>query len=334
VKKIKIGIVGATGLVGLELQRLLPQRLRPATYDLHLFASRARDGVHEFAASQLLVDDCDYLLNATEKDVAEKLRRGLKSNQVLIDNSSAFRMDPEVPLVVPEVNGDILQSAPQVVANPNCTAILLCVALNALKDFGPSRVVVATYQSASGAGIKGLEELDAGMKAAAEGRETPRGEVFKYPLALNVFSHNTSIRPEASMGAGYNDEEWKVVEESRKILGVHHLPISATCIRVPSRRSHAEAVTVDLKMDVPLEKLREAFAGARGVKVVDDWENNHFPMPLEAQDQDLVLVGRIRKDVTLGRTMHFFLAGDQIRKGAATNALQILEEILRQRAIA
>jgi len=328
VQENAVAIVGATGLVGLEMQDILKSR---SNLDIKLFASTER--VDEKSEVKILalsksfseLAKCRYVLNAASSDVAETLKENLSSEQLLIDNSSAFRMYPEVPLVVPEVNGECLKSKPQIVANPNCTAILLCLTLNRLKTFGLQRVTVATYQAASGAGIKALEELDLQLKAMGCGDRVPKAEVFPYQLANNVLSHNTQIRDEGGIGAGYNEEEWKVIEESRKIIDILHLPISATCIRVPVRRAHTEAVSVDLSRELKLEELREAFKNAPGIRVVDDWKSNHFPMPLEAEGQDEILVGRFRKDPSLAKTVHFMLSGDQIRKGAALNAIQIMD---------
>lgn len=322
-----VGIVGATGLVGLEMRKLLADYVPQAK--VFLFASKERptEGILDLAQSAAQVSQCDVLLNAASSELALELRQKLLPHQILIDNSSGFRLDPEVPLVVPEVNGELLRSQPRVIANPNCTAILLTVALKAVQQWGLGRVIVSTYQAASGAGIKGLEELESQAKAVAQGEKVPAPQVFPFQLFNNVLSHNTAIHPEGEEGAGYNDEEWKVVQESRKILGEKSLNISATCIRVPVKRAHTESVTVDLVKEVSLKDLRAAFAQAPGVKVVDDWTRNHFPMPLESQNQDLVLVGRIRKDPNLAKTFHFMLSGDQIRKGAAANALQILKAL-------
>jgi aspartate-semialdehyde dehydrogenase len=333
-----IGIVGATGVVGLEARKLAAELLKGLNFELLLFASTARpdEQIHALEAAADRLRSCDYVVNAAGADQARFIREHLKPGAVLIDNSSAFRMEAGVPLVVPEVNGHELAGAARgeqaVVANPNCTAALLCVALKALQPFGIERVIVSTYQAASGAGIKGLEELESQLKNAFASPTSWSTEVFKHPLLLNVLSHNSPVLPEnAPFAALYNEEESKVIEESRKMLGQAKLRISATCVRVPVRRAHTEAVTVDLARDVPLGELREAFAHAAGVHVVDDAARNHFPMPLESQDQDLVLVGRIRKDVSDARTCHFLLSGDQLRKGAASNALQILREIARLR---
>lgn len=328
-----IGIVGATGLVGRELQDLLKASKDPYEKNFLCFASQERpaEGVLDLAKSEKQLSLCEFIVNAATDDTAQWLRERLTPEQVLIDNSSAFRMDPEVPLVVPEVNGEMLEASHPVIANPNCTTIILTLGLNALKAWGVSRVIVSTYQAASGAGLKGLEELDAQLKAVGTGAAMPAPQVFPFPLALNVLSHNSGLREEGRIGAGYNEEEYKVIEETRKILGISHLSISATCMRVPVRRAHTEAVTVDLKTEAPLEDVRKAFEEAAGLSFVHEPDKNHFPMPIEAEGKDPVLVGRLRKDVLLPRTFHFLLCGDQLRKGAALNALQILRQVRRGR---
>lgn len=326
---MKIAIVGATGLVGQEMKKVLAEYFKASECEIFEFASQERkdSGVRELAKSWDLVEKCDYVLNASSSEIAQEIATHLKSGQVLIDNSSGFRMDPKVPLTVPEVNPETLRARPPIVANPNCTAALLCVALAPLRALGLERVTVATYQAASGAGIKGLEELDRQLDAHVTGKAMPAPQVFPFQLAMNVLSHNTAIRPDDNPGGGYNDEEWKVIEESRKMLGLPQLAISATCIRVPVRRAHTEAVSVDFKTSTSVAQLREILGRAPGVKVVDDRENNHFPMPIESQNQDLVFVGRLRKDPSLANTFHFMLSGDQLRKGAATNAVQILKAL-------
>ncbi len=324
-----IAIVGATGLVGLEMKKLLPEFFAAGTYKTFLFASKERptEGVLELGANKKILDQCDAVLNASSAEVALTLRAGLQAHQVLIDNSSALRLDPAIPLVVPEVNGECLKKNPRLIANPNCTAILLTVSLAPLKKFGIERVIVSTYQAASGAGIKGLEELELQIQAAGNSRPMPQPQVFPAVLLGNVLSHNTPIHPEGESLAGYNDEEAKVIEESRKILGLPELKISTTCIRVPVKRSHTESVSVDLRSPLSLAELRETYSRAPGIKVTDDWSKNHFPMPLETQNQDLVFVGRLRQDPFLSQTVHYMISGDQLRKGAATNALQILRDL-------
>lgn len=325
---VEVAVVGATGLVGIEMLKILNEPEYKGRYKPVLFASTARpeQGVLELKANVKQLQKCAYVLNGATSEVAEFLAENLVPGQVLIDNSSRYRMDPGVPLVVPEINGDLLKSAPSIVANPNCTAILLCLTLAPFKEAGLARVVVSTYQAASGAGIKALEELEAQLKALGRGEPLPRPEVFPFVLAGNVISHNTPVRADDVAGAGYNEEEWKVIEETRKILNIRHLPISASCMRVPVRRAHTETVTVDLKEELPLSEFTRLMSQAKGVTVVNEPTKNHFPMPLEAENENLVRVGRMRKDASLGKTYHYMLAGDQIRKGAALNAIQIMAE--------
>jgi aspartate-semialdehyde dehydrogenase len=336
---IKIAIVGATGLVGQEARRLAAELLGPKhKAELVLFASSARtleDGaqVHALEHSADLLKTCDYVLNAANAEQAKWVAERLGPWQLLVDNSSAYRMDADVPLVVPEVNPETLSRTPKkIVANPNCTAAILCVALKPLQKYGLERVVVSTYQAASGAGLTGLQELEAQLERWKDAPATWPTEVFGEPLLMNVLSHNSKVRPESeSRGALYNDEEWKMVEETRKMLGDPKLWISATCARVPVKRSHTEAVTVDLKQDVPLAELRDLFRASPGVVYVDEPETRNFPSSQKAQDQDNVLVGRLRKDATHPRTIHIFISGDQLRKGAASNALQIIRAHLESR---
>lgn len=336
----EIAIVGATGLVGQEMLRVLGER----DYDISrvgLFASRARPEQNilslEHSAAEL--KKFQYWLNATEDDVARTLademrRVGGSDGPYFIDNSSAFRMNPEVPLVVPEVNGELLGSTPsRIFANPNCTACLLTMALAPLKSYGIERVIVSTYQAASGAGIRGLEELesqslDSNTRFSIEDRRL-RYPVFGFPLMGNVLSHNSRVLDETHPAAGYNGEEWKVMEETRKILNLPDLQVSATCVRVPVRRAHAEAVSVDLKKEISIDAFRALYQDRPGLRVVDQWPENHFPMPIEAEHQDAVLVGRFRQDPFRPQTVHLFLSGDQLRKGAATNAIQIMERLAR-----
>jgi len=336
--RVKIGIVGATGLVGQEAKRLAKELLAPFEVDLELFASSARvadDGskIHSLADSADHLKSCDYIVNAANAEQAEWVAERLGPKQILVDNSSAFRMDAEVPLVVPEVNPAALKHIPKrIVANPNCTAAILCVALKPLQQYGLERVVVSTYQAASGAGITGLQELESQLENWKNAPSTWSTDVFGEPLLLNVLSHNSKVRPETeAAGALYNDEEWKMIEESRKMLGEPKLWMSATCARVPVKRAHTESVTVDLRADVALATLRELFKKSAGVSYVDVPETRDFPSPQKAQDQDLVLVGRLRKDATHPNTIHMFISGDQLRKGAASNALQIIRCHLESR---
>ncbi|MGB7087425.1 MAG: aspartate-semialdehyde dehydrogenase, partial [Phormidesmis sp.] len=243
-----------------------------------------------------------------------------------IDNSSAFRMDASVPLVVPEVNPEAAEAHRGIIANPNCTTILMSVALWPLQKIQPiRRIVVATYQSASGAGTRAMEEVKQQAQAILKG-EPPPTESFPYPLAFNLFPHNTPINEQ-----GYCEEEMKMVNETRKIFGLPDLKISATCIRVPVLRAHSEAVNIEFERPFEVAKARAAIQQADGVKLTEDWSANYFPMPVDASGQDDVLVGRIRQDLSHPAGLELWLCGDQIRKGAALNAVQIAELVVAKR---
>ncbi len=334
---MKIGIVGATGVVGQEAWRLASEILADPKIEILPFASNARTSesgqkIFKLEDSQELLNSCEFVINAANADQAIWVAERLQKGQIMVDNSSAFRMNEMVPLIVPEVNGELLKDFnSNIVANPNCTAAILCVALNAIAHKGLKRIVVSTYQAASGAGLPGLEELKSQLRQWETPSEKWSTEVFGEALALNVLSHNSMARLDPELDAYlYNDEEYKVVEESKKILDLDDLWISATCVRVPVIRAHAESVTVDLESEATLQEIQEAFAKAPGIKIVDEPMKRSFPSPQKAQDQDDVLVGRIRQDLRHKKTWHFFIAGDQLRKGAATNALQIIKA-LRER---
>jgi aspartate-semialdehyde dehydrogenase len=332
-----VAIVGATGAVGAELLLCLEQRTFPLG-GLRLFASsrsagrmlRFRDGaiaVEELTDAAL--DGIDIALfsagGATSRRFAPvAAQRGA----VAVDNSSAFRMQPEVPLVVPEVNAAAIATHRGIIANPNCVAIIAAVALWPLhRRCGIRRVIASTYQAASGAGAAAMEELQDSTAAWLEGAEfTPR--VLGHPYAFNLFSHDTSVDP----ATGYNEEETKVMQELRKIMHMPELRIGITCIRVPVLRAHSIALTVEFEKPVAPEVVREVLDAAPGVRLVDDVAHNHFPMPREASGQDDVLAGRIRRDVSdpSGCSVALFVAGDQLRKGAALNAVQIAERLVAQ----
>ncbi len=319
----RIAVVGASGLVGQELIKLIKGNPKTSTLQMDLYASQnyPEQGIKALASNWDELRKADFVFNMSSSEIAVELREKKSAKQVVIDNSSAFRLHPEVPLVVPEINAELLEAGPKYIANPNCTSILLCLPLQILKPLGLKRVIVSTYQAASGAGKEGLEEL----KKQSEGHDSGKYPVFGFPLNKNIMSHNTKVRAEGQVGAGYNEEEWKVIEETRKILQIRHLMISATCMRVPVERAHLETVTVDLEENVSLLEIRDLFFKAPGLKVVDNWEKNHFPMPIEAQNQNDVLVGRFHLDSSTDQTLHFILAGDQLLKGAALNALQIFQ---------
>jgi aspartate-semialdehyde dehydrogenase len=330
----RVAILGATGAVGQELLELLEIRNFPLT-DLKLLASpRSSGSIIEFKGEKIQVEavgddsfkDVDIVLasagGSTSKIYAPK---AVAAGAVVIDNSSAFRMNDGVPLVVPEINPEAASKHQGIIANPNCTTILLGVAIYPLHQIQPiQRIVVATYQSASGAGARAMEEVKQQTRAILNGT-TPPTESFPYPLAFNLFPHNTPIND-----AGYCEEEMKMVNETRKIFNAPDIRISATCVRVPVLRAHSEAVNLEFAQPFPVAKAREIIANAKGVKLVEDWQANYFPMPIDATGKDDVLVGRIRQDLSHANGLELWLCGDQIRKGAALNAVQIAELLVEK----
>jgi aspartate-semialdehyde dehydrogenase len=285
-----------------------------------------RDGTVELQAlSDDAFNDVDVALFASEADISKKYGEiAAKAGAVVIDNSSAFRMDPKIPLVVPEVNGALITPEHRIFANPNCVAIIMAVALWPLhRKAKINRIIASTYQSASGAGAPAMEELELSTRAYLKG-EAYEPKVLPHPYAFNLFSHNTKIGPD-----GYNGEEQKVIAEMRKIMGLPELRIGVTCVRVPVLRAHCMAVTVEFADKLAADEARALLAGAPGVKVVDDREANHFPMPVESSGQGDVLVGRIREDLSdpSGHSLAIFISGDQLLKGAALNAVQIAERL-------
>jgi aspartate-semialdehyde dehydrogenase len=325
----RIAVVGATGAVGREILRTLERREFPVSNLRPLASARSAGKTVEFRGEKLAVEELraesfegiDYaLFSAGAGRSREFADTCVKAGAVMIDNSSAFRMRADVPLVVPEINPGDLQRHAGIIAVPNCSAIILGVPLWPLHQAaGIERIVVSTYQSASGAGAQAMAELETQVRAYAAGEPLVR-EIFPHQTAFNVFSHNTAIAEN-----GYNEEENKVIEETRKIFHEPALPIVATCVRVPVLRAHSESIVIETKRALSPEEAREILSRAPGVKVVDDREKNHFPMPLEASGQFDVLVGRIRRDLSHPRGLALFVSGDQLLKGAAWNAVQILE---------
>jgi aspartate-semialdehyde dehydrogenase len=243
---------------------------------------------------------------------------------VVIDNSSAFRMDADHPLVIPEINWHHVREGHRLFPVGNCTAIILMMAIAPLRRFGRlRRLVVSTYQSVSGAGARAMDELDRQTRAYTAGK-TLAPEVFPHPIAFNLFSHNTPINEQ-----GYNEEEWKVIQETRKTLEMPDLAVEVTCVRVPVLRAHSVSVNVEFDGPAPsVEAMREAYSGFAGVELVDDRANNLFPMPSLAANRDPVLVGRLRQDATNPHAVSLFACGDQLRKGAALNAIEIAERLV------
>jgi aspartate-semialdehyde dehydrogenase len=329
-----VAIVGASGAVGTELIACLQQRRFPLR-QLRLFASArsagrrlAYDGDSlpvEELTEQALIGTEIALFSAGSATSRRFVPSAVRSGAVVIDNSSAFRMDAEVPLVVPEVNADAIAAHRGVIANPNCVAIIAVVPLWPLHQaYGIRRIVAATYQAASGAGAAAMQELRDSTRAALAG-EPFSPKVLRHPYAFNLFSHDTAVDP----ASGANEEETKVARELRKIMRVPQLRISITCVRVPVLRAHAVALNVEFERAVSADAARALLAQAAGVRVVDDVDANHFPMPVEASGQGDVLVGRIRSDDSdpSGHSLALFVAGDQLLKGAALNAVQIAERL-------
>lgn len=333
----RVAILGATGAVGAELLQLLEERQFPLA-SLSLLASpRSVGQVLQFRGEAIPVEvvspesfrSVDIVLasagGSTSKEWAPI---AIEAGAVVIDNSSAFRMDPTVPLVVPEVNPQALSQHRGLIANPNCTTILMSVAVWPLHQVNPvKRIMAATYQSASGAGARAMEELKLQAKAILAG-ETPVTDSFPYPLAFNLFPHNSPLNDQ-----GYCQEEMKMVEETRKIFGAPSLAVTATCVRVPVLRAHSEAINLEFGHPFALEQARELLQKAPGVKFVEDWGRNYFPMPMDASGVDEVLVGRLRQDISHPCALEIWLSGDQIRKGAALNAVQIAELLVERQLL-
>ncbi len=324
----QVGILGATGAVGTELLALLQERQFPLK-SLVLMASERSVGkttpwgvIKPIAAASLA--GLDFVFGCTGKDLAQQWSGAItEAGAVFIDNSSAYRLTH--PLVVPEVNALDLHDHQGIIANPNCSTILMVLALGPLHRVRPiRRVVVSTYQAASGAGLPAMAELQAQTAQVLQG-QVPQPEVFPFPLAFNLFLHDSPMTP-----LGYCEEELKMIYETRRILHVPDLAVTATCVRVPVLRAHAEAVNIEFYDPFPVAEARAILAQAPGLRLLEDWEHNRFPMPLDASGKDEVLVGRIRQDLSNPCALDLWLVGDQIRKGAALNALQIAETLIAQ----
>ncbi|HTP77799.1 MAG TPA: aspartate-semialdehyde dehydrogenase [Rhizomicrobium sp.] len=330
-----VAIVGATGAVGAEFIGCLTERNFPVGKLKALASARSAGKTLDFRGQKIVVeelteksfDGVDIALFSAGGSISRKFAPiAVKAGAVVVDNSSAFRVDPEVPLVIPEVNAGRIKDHKGIIANPNCSTITALVPLwpihrkNRIK-----RVILSTYQAASGAGAAAMEELEQSTRAFLDGRPF-EPKVIPHPYAFNVFSHNSAIDPET----GYNDEETKVIRETRKIFEDDRLAIGATCIRVPVLRAHSEAITFECEKPIGEAEVRAILREAPGVRIVDDREKNYFPMPIDASGQGDVLVGRIRKDLSdpTGHSISMFVAADQLLKGAALNAVQIAEYLI------
>ncbi|WP_092290528.1 aspartate-semialdehyde dehydrogenase [Bradyrhizobium sp. Ghvi] len=335
-----VAIVGVTGAVGAEFIATMDKRGFRVSKLKALASARSAGKTVSFRGQNIVIeeltersfDGVDIALFSAGSGISKKFAPlAVKAGAVVVDNSSAFRMDPNVPLVIPEVNGNRIRDHKGIIANPNCAAITALVPLWPIHQKNRiKRVIISTYQAASGAGAAAMDELVESTRANLNGQVyTPK--VMPHPYAFNLFSHNTAVDPET----GYNDEETKVIKETGKIFEDEKIAIGVTCVRVPVLRAHCEAITFECEKPITEDQVRAIMAQAPGVKVVDDRVKNHFPMPIDASGQDDVLVGRIRKDLSdpSGHSISMFVAADQLLKGAALNAVQIAE-LLPQRVMA
>lgn len=334
-KEYRVAILGATGAVGREMMRVLEERQFPLS-ELRLLASARSAGSRlPFRGEELVLEQatpqsfagCDIVLGAAENDVAtELLPHAVAQGAVVIDNSSAYRLDPEVPLVVPEVNPQDISWHKGLISNPNCTTIITATAVAAIHRLSPIvKMTASTYQAVSGAGVGGMRELEQQVEALSKG-EPVVCSTFPYQIAYNLIPQIGSFDAQ-----GYSSEEMKLQNEGRKILHVDNLLVTCTCVRVPVMRSHSVSVSLETEAPLSLEQVRHAIANSPGCLLVDDPANKRYPMPLDTSDQDLVYVGRIRRDLTSQTGgIALWCCGDQIRKGAATNAVQIAQLLIAQ----
>ena len=336
-KKYNVAILGATGAVGQEMLKVLGERNFPIN-ELKLLASKRSAGaIVEFNGEEYAIEEAtessfeniDVVLCAAENDISEKLSpAAVKAGAVVVDNSSAFRLYDDVPLVVPEVNGEDVKNHQGIIANPNCSTTIALTAINELNKYSPiKRMIVTTFQAVSGAGVNGIKELNQQIKDISEGKDVEIN-TFQHQIAYNVIPQIGSFNE-----MGYSQEEMKLLNEGRKILHNPDLKVNCTCVRVPVYRSHSESITIETEKEITVEKARELLSKAAGVKLIDDLENNKYPMPLDSSDQDLIYVGRIRKDISGENSLVLWCCGDQIRKGAATNAVQIAEVLVKENLI-
>ena len=334
-KDYTVAILGATGAVGTQMLQCLEEQDFPVGKLRLLASARSAGKTLSFRGEDIVIEEatpesfagCDIVLGAADDAIAKKLLpAAVEAGATVVDNSHAFRMDPEVPLVIPEINAEDISWHHGIIANPNCATIIALVPTWPIHQLaGVKRMIVSTYQAASGAGAPGMAELEAQICAMGRGEEIPEPRAFAAQLVSNLIPQIGGFNEE-----GYTSEEMKLQNEGRKIMHLPELAVCCTCVRVPVLRSHSESVTLELERPVTLEAVREALAAAPGVKLVDDRaaESTHdrFPMPIDTSDQDLIWVGRVRRDISnpdVARGITFWCCGDQIRKGAATNAVQI-----------
>jgi aspartate-semialdehyde dehydrogenase len=335
-----VAIAGVTGAVGAEFIATMDRRGFPVRKLKPLASARSAGKTIDFRGQKVVIEELneksfegvDIALFSAGSGVSKKFAPlAVKAGAVVVDNSSAFRMDPNVPLVIPEINASRIREHKGIIAVPNCAAITALVPLWPIHQKNRiKRVIISTYQAASGAGAAAMEELVESTRANLNGQiYTPK--VMPHPYAFNLFNHNTAVDPET----GYNDEETKVIKETRKIFEDDRIAVGVTCVRVPVLRAHCEAITFECEKPISEDQVRALLAAAPGVRIVDDRAGNYFPMPIDASGQDDVLVGRIRKDLSdpSGHSISIFVAADQLLKGAALNAVQIAE-LLPERVMA
>jgi len=329
-----LAIAGVTGAVGQEFLQILEQRDFPFDSLKMLASSRSAGKQITFKGKTYTVAEMTKdsfagvdiaLFSAGGGRSKEFAPAAVKAGAVVVDNTSAFRMDPNVPLVVPEINAHKIREHNGIIANPNCSTIIGIVPVWPLHKVNPvKRMIVSTYQAASGAGMSAMLELEHQAREILEGKK-PTMNVFPYQIAFNIFSHNSAMGPN-----GYNEEEMKMVNETRKIFDCPAINITCTCIRIAVFRAHCESINLEFTRPITEDEVREILSKAPGVKVLDDRTHNRFPMPIDATGRDDIYVGRIRRDESLpdGRGINLWVAGDQLRKGAALNAIQIAEKLL------
>ena len=333
-KTYTVAVLGATGAVGQEMIKVLQERHFPVGKLVPLASARSAGKTLTFNGEEVTIveaadsafEGVDIVLGAAENDIAKKFAPAIvKSGAVFVDNSSAFRLDPKVPLVVPEVNPEDVKWHSGIISNPNCSTIITVTAVNALNSIAPIRTMTAsTYQAVSGAGAGGPIELMGEVDALSKG-ETYEPKVFPYQIAFNLIPQIGGEQVD-----GYTSEEMKMQNEGRKIMHLPELKVTCTCVRVPVVRSHSISVSCHFDRPVTVAEAREIIAKAPGCRLVDDLQNKVYPMPLDTSDQDIVFVGRIRPDLTDPNGLALWCCGDQVRKGAATNAIQIAELLIEK----
>ena len=333
-KKYNVAILGATGAVGQEMLKVLEEYDIPVGKLLPLASARSAGGFVKFKGEDVRIEEAcessfegmDFVLGAVKNPMSRRFAPAIvKSGAVYIDNSSAFRMDPDVPLVVPEINGDDAFLNKGIIANPNCSSIITLMAVGGIAKLSPIKSMIAcTYQAVSGAGQGGLVELKTQMLDLAAGRK-PEPKVFPAQIAMNVIPH---IGDE--LDNLYTDEEMKMQNEGRRILHLPELKVTCTCVRVPVMRSHSISVTLRTERRLSVAEANEAIRVFPGCKLIEDYEGRNYPTPLDTSNQDLVWVGRVREDLTDDHGLTLWCCGDQIRKGAASNAVQILKKMIEK----